>query len=428
MNVVDAPLAGNTTEATPRRTAAPPARPLRVLCVNHEGGRGGSSRSLFSILSHMDRGLVEPTVWSRRESHFDERYAALGIACRTVPELVSRNSRATLGNNLLAYLRFWKEFRKVRTVWRTLAEEISANFDLVHFNHDGLWLLARWLRRRVSLPFTFHIRTDLPDTVFATWQARAIDHVASHTVFITDNEMATYRRRGFRGPGTVVFNVLPEDTPTRPSSKVPVDSRFKVAVVGNFTWLRGIDRALEVAAALKARGRDDVLFVFAGETAVTDPSTGPSAPFLGPGCDLRDYARQLGVSEICLFLGHVTDPEAVLLACDVLAKPSRLAHPWSRDIIEAMALGRPVLATGTWSTFVEDDRTGYLFPSFDPEAMADAILRLAGDRALTETLGAQARERVARLCDGEARARDLLDVWQKATAADRAPTPAGRGR
>lgn len=80
-------------------------------------------------------------------------------------------------------------------------------------------------------------------------------------------------------------------------------------------------------------------------------------------------------------------------------------------------MGRPVLSVGSDTTFVESGQTGILHPEFDAGILADEILRLADDRDMCVKLGQVGRERVLHLCDGSARAADLLRVWQSAVKA-----------
>src|SRR5690606_37541846 len=66
-------------------------------------------------------------------------------------------------------------------------------------------------------------------------------------------------------------------------------------------------------------------------------------------------------------------------------------------LIEAMAAGRPVVATrvGGVPDLVEDEATGLLTAPGDTAALAHALLRLAGDAPLRRRLGEAGRRRVA---------------------------------
>ena len=78
----------------------------------------------------------------------------------------------------------------------------------------------------------------------------------------------------------------------------------------------------------------------------------------------------------------------------VVACPSR-REGYGVVAREAMAHGRPVVATGVGGLLdaVEDGVTGLLVPPRDPAALRVAIERLLDDAALRRRLGAAARER-----------------------------------
>lgn len=391
--------------------------PLRVLCLDIEGGHGGSSRSLFQSVRWLDRERVAPEVWCRREGPVQAHYAALGVPCRVFAEMPKISSLPKLSRNLIAYSRFFADFPRSAAFRRELAEEVNARFDLVHFNHEGLFVLARWLRGRMDVPFTMHLRTNLVDTPFARWQTRTISRTIDHLVFITENERRSYHRLGGERPGTVINNIVSiPDRPVPPLPEVPADGRFKVAVIANYSWSRGTDRLVDVAEALAAMGRRDFLFVIAGDFALSRSLPGDLGRIGRRGGTLRDYAEERGLGEMFLFLGHVGEPERVLAACDVLAKPTRDANPWGRDVLEAFALARPVLSVGTWNTLVQTGETGLLQERFDGRAAAEYLVWLADNREACAVMGERARERVRQLCNGPDRAAELLAVWQSVCA------------
>ena len=67
-------------------------------------------------------------------------------------------------------------------------------------------------------------------------------------------------------------------------------------------------------------------------------------------------------------------------------------------ILEAMAMGRPVVATerAILRDYIDDGVDGILVPPEDPVALRDAVERVLGDRELARSLGAAARLRVER--------------------------------
>jgi glycosyltransferase involved in cell wall biosynthesis len=394
--------------------------PLRVLCLDIEGGHGGSSRSLIQSLLNLDRELISPEVICRRSGEFQDIYRAVNIPCRVFPELPKVSSLPRFSRNLIVYSRFLFDFLRARPLLLELVREINERFDLVHFNHEGYWLLAKWLRPRVSAPFTMHLRTNLQDTVFGRTQERTIGNTMDRLVYITENEQISFERLGGRCDGQVINNIaaeFPQDTLPHPD--IPCDSRFKIACLSNFGWNRGTDRLVEMAQALAGLGRRDILFVVAGDMELSRSLPGVLGEIGGRGGTLGDYAMHCGVGDMFLFLGHVSNPEMVLKACDLVAKPTREANPWGRDIIEAMSAGKPVFSVGTWNGFVLNNKTGLLQEKFEPDNFASEIVRLIDKPEAFKAMGAAGKEHIHKLCSGPERAAELANLW-RTTAGEKA--------
>ena len=120
-------------------------------------------------------------------------------------------------------------------------------------------------------------------------------------------------------------------------------------------------------------------------------------------------------------LGEVAQADlfALYAAADVVVVPSVWAEPLSRVLLEAMRLGRPVVATRVGGTpeAVEDGVTGVLVEKEDPDALAKAVAELLLDPARRARMGAAARERAARVFDEERLVEALLAVYRDAAAA-----------
>ena len=323
------------------------------------------------------------------------------------------SSLPRFSRNLAVYGRFAVEWRRTRGLRRRLVAAAAA-VDLIHFNHEALFLLARWLKPRAAKPFTMHIRTNLWESDFARWQCRTVARTIDHLVFITENEEATFRDHGgIPKSGSVIYNIAePKDLDVEPHPGVPQENTFRIACLSNYSYSRGTDRLVDVATELRSRGRHDIRFVVAGDVVLDRSLPGALGRLGRIGCTLADYASERGVAEYFHFLGHVPNPEQVLVACHALAKPTRENNPWGRDIIEALAAGRPVLSVGRCDTFVETGATGVLQDPFDAKALASWMIRLADDRGLVAQMGAAGRDRVSRLCDGSRHAACLLAVWR----------------
>jgi len=120
-------------------------------------------------------------------------------------------------------------------------------------------------------------------------------------------------------------------------------------------------------------------------------------------------------------LGELSQPDlfALYSMADVVVVPSSWAEPFSRVLLEAMRMGRPVVATRVGGTpeAVEDGVTGLLVPRDDPDALAKATAELLLDLGRRERMGAAARRRAAEVFDEGRLVGALLAAYRKAAAA-----------
>ncbi|MDA0838550.1 MAG: glycosyltransferase [Planctomycetota bacterium] len=126
----------------------------------------------------------------------------------------------------------------------------------------------------------------------------------------------------------------------------------------------------------------------------------PNVQFLlaGKGPELtrfRRTARQLGLAQHLTFVDYVENRVQLLSAMDVFAMPA-VEEEHSVTILEAMAAGRPVVASGVGGIYsiVRDRKTGLIVPRQDANALAQALLELLKHPDLAKELAQNALEMV----------------------------------
>ena len=110
------------------------------------------------------------------------------------------------------------------------------------------------------------------------------------------------------------------------------------------------------------------------------------------------------------FLGPVSDVDALLARWTVVVSPSVEPDPAPLVVLEAMAVGRPVVATAHGGPPEYLGEAGVLVPPGDAAALADAVVELLGDPQRRAQAGVAGRQRVADLYRLDERMDELLDV------------------
>ena len=108
--------------------------------------------------------------------------------------------------------------------------------------------------------------------------------------------------------------------------------------------------------------------------------------------ELEGLAAQLGVGGKILFTDVRTDIPALLRTCDVYVNTSRF-EGLSNTILEAMASGKPVIATAVGGNpeLVQDGMTGFLIRPGDDTQLAGCLETILADKVLRQRMGASGR-------------------------------------
>ena len=112
--------------------------------------------------------------------------------------------------------------------------------------------------------------------------------------------------------------------------------------------------------------------------------------------EITGRIRALGLGGSVRLLGSRPDVPAILALVDMVAHPS-LEEGFPNAVLEAMAAGKPVVATSVGGTpeAVVDGETGLLVPARDSGALAEGMARLLARPAEARALGEAGRRRVA---------------------------------
>jgi glycosyltransferase involved in cell wall biosynthesis len=110
---------------------------------------------------------------------------------------------------------------------------------------------------------------------------------------------------------------------------------------------------------------------------------------------LKAEVSRLGVEDHVRFLGFRNDISVLLGLMDVFVLPS-LSEGLSMALLEAMSAGRPIVATkvGGNAELVYEGQTGYLVPSEAPQALAERVVCLLGNKDQAMAFGGRGKQLV----------------------------------
>jgi glycosyltransferase involved in cell wall biosynthesis len=371
--------------------------PVPVVHIAESTGWAGGERYLLALATELDRKRFTLSVIVPDAGPLVERLHGLGVETCRVP----LNERLVSPRAFLALVRALRRLRPVivqshgarSNVYTRLAARFARVPIVVSTVHNSLfdYEVAGW--RRALYVLAERLTSPLADRIVAVSQAIARDLLerygidAARTV-VVHNGIDAWAFRPARSAAAV-----------RAEMRVPHGRRV-VVMAGRMTPQKGWDVLLEAAARL-ARARDDIFWLLAGN--------GPLYPAL------TRRAGELGVQGC--FVGARADMADLFGCADLVVLASR-SEGLPFALLEAMALGKPVVATrvGGVPEVVDDGRSGRLVPPEDPAALATAVAAVL-DAPDATAMGARGRARVQTAFTLDAMIRGLERVYATALAA-----------
>ncbi len=385
---------------------------MRVLYVNHTGTIGGGERSLLELLSGLPEEL-SPAL-AAPEGELASAARRLGVPVTPIAEtaLSFRLNPVETARGIANLARGAHEVRR-------LARHIGA--DLVHANSVRAGLIVVPLRRLGGPPAVVHVRDALPAGAAASLTRTAIRSGAALVIANSGYTATRFAADGSGPPVRAIHNAvdLAAFDPARVERKTArvrlglAPTTVALGVVAQITPWKAQDDAILMLAALRRHVPEARLLIVGSAKFVRGTEVFDNRAFEH---SLRTLVHELALERAVDFLGERDDIPDVLRALDALLTPS-WQEPFGRSVIEAMAMGVPVLATniGGPAEIVTDGVDGLLLPPREPERWADAAASLLGgpDDRLEAMRTAGRRTAVARF-GREAHVREVVAAYREA--------------
>lgn len=352
-----------------------------VVHIVHSLGAGGLENGLVNLINRTPQGRYRHAIIClARSGSFAERIRVPGV------EIFELNKRE--GKDLAVYWRLWKLLRKLRpnvVHTRNLAAldslivaRLVPGTKTVHGEHgrdiydlDGrnrkYVLLRKLMRRFVDRYIT--VSKDLYQWLVSEIGVRSarIDQIYNGVDLLK-----------FAPDGPIVVEKNGAFIP-------PSADRVVLGTVGRLAPVKNQELLVRAFDTLNRRGiqpHREISLLIVGD--------GPQTEYL------TAVINDLYLQDLVYLTGDRDDIPELLRTMDIFVLPS-LAEGISNTLLEAMATGLPLIATNVGGNpeLVRDKVNGFLVPSADVEAMADAMESLVSNYELRTRMGAAGRELVS---------------------------------
>lgn len=384
---------------------------VRVLYLQSHAEIGGSDVSLLKMVENLDRSRFRPVVVLPSPGPLSEEFERRGakvIVSREMLKLTTRKGR-------LYHLRFLANYPSA--VWRIRRLIGGERIDLVHTNtlHNLYGYLAARLAGR---PHVWHVREIVVQSAaFRRLEVFLARHFADRIIAVSAAAAEMFRGEGGEHPphlrvmwnGVDLSRFHPGNSGLRIRSELGVPPGAPlVGLVGRLDHCKGVDVFLRAAAMCRDEFPGARFVVCGGEVEGQEEVARGAARLAG----------ELGLGDAVSFTGWRYGPgdmPEVYAALDVLVSASIWPESFGLVLVEAMATGRPVVATdhGGPREVCAGGETALLVPPRDPRAMADAMLELLRDPPRAAAMGRAGRLRAEQLFDQRRHARELQLLYEE---------------
>jgi glycosyltransferase involved in cell wall biosynthesis len=309
-------------------------------------------------------------------------FEAVGVTAESIdigPKLAKRNAVQLLALPwMVAVLR-----RRIRKLLG------KRPFDVIHVHFKKEQILAGILGRQLNIPVVWTEHAPLHSLILDHWLPLKIYNWAASgvktVITVGDTVRDSLIAAGLPPEKIVrIYNGIHRDFFRRCILPIPAECRQNIAVVGRLHEDKGHHYLFQAFS--------QVLWQFSGARLFV----------VGDGVlrsSLERCAKNLSISTQVRFLGQIP-PKRVIDVLDstgVSAMPS-LGEGLPYSIVEAMARGRPVVATrvGGVPEMVAEGKTGFVVSPKNPDGLAGAILQVLTNPHLQDQMGYAGRERALR--------------------------------
>jgi len=406
---------GDTPETREPLVDRQPTLPYRILLLHGIPPQymGGAEFLTLDVLRCLPPNKYRVTAAVKPGGRFEKGLHNIGVATVDLP---LEGVCPTRTNRLIMLSFLFRNLRAAIPVSRMIKQ---GDVDLIYTASRGALLCGSVAGYLAHVPVVVHLH-DIPRrswlyAAFARLGATRIiaPSIATRRLFMRDRLFG----QGLIGRTRVVYygldlaRLVPSRDADAVREELGLDGAYPViGIVGRIEETKGQREVVDAAREIVTRFPEACL-VFVGDVR------GPGSA--GYFRDLQRTIRQHSLEDHVIFTGFRTDVPNLLNAFDMVVSAS-WSETFGLSLAEAMALGKPVVATDVGGTgeVVSDGETGLLVPSQDSPSLASAVVNLASDRSTMTAMGVAGRSRVESRFSMESYVQGVTSVYEEILGSD----------
>lgn len=380
---------------------------IRVAYLQHGLSYGGAPMSMYLLQKSIDKFGYEKYLFTTG-IYSNELYDLLKTQCIDIFNLKLFQIRNNQCGSPSAKNFIFKKFNTDR--FCNLLKE--KKIDILHINTSVFPQINRCIKANSKIKIVTHVRELIPQYGFGIVQKYLIKEICQYSdaiIAISDNEaqpFANFKKLHVL-PNPFDFSSIKytEKTSFRANQGIS-ESTILVGMLGQFhkfkghvNFLNSIKYVLE-----KTNKKSRVLFLIIGvleKYPLWKSYINKVLLRYDHYSVVTKIIKKDKIEALVKLIPFTLNIFDILRDIDIVVRPATTGDPWGRDVIEAMAMKKPLVATGTSQFYIKDGMTGYLVPPDDPQALAEKIIDLIYDSEKRITFGEKGHEIIKDMCSME---------------------------
>jgi glycosyltransferase involved in cell wall biosynthesis len=370
-------------------------KPIKALFITHDTSLYGAQKVLLNILSGIDRNIISALLLTPYDGPLCNKARKLNIPIykRDMRHWVPRSGLLTKIKRIIYYVKFIIRLPiRCIEIGKLIKNE---RVDLIYTNTVTVVepaIVAKFLK----IPHIWHIH----ENILKNSQLTPLFPIKIYTILI-----------GYLSTIVILCSNSLRDNYIKVKNKVRIakngisfeDTKNKLVCRNDIICeLKINDNSKLIAIVGDLHPRKDHFTFLNAAKIVAEKIENACFLIIGSGTDLytsniKEKIKELGLDRNVLMLGWREDVSRILSAADVLVISSE-QEPFGLTALEALAMETPVIATkcGGPEEIIEDGVTGLLVEVKNAKAIAEAMVKLLKDKALSRRIALAGKAHVYR--------------------------------
>jgi len=400
---------------------------LKIAFLGNQIAWGGGAKSLLLLIKSISNLhfrlylFVTHCVSQEMEEEFKQYVEFVKII--NLPEITSAQTQSVKNNMELVYENNI-DFSQVDC----FADELNhLKIDILHINNSVFSLVYKTIRSKTKVKIVSHIREWIDWNGIHQKQKFIIDTLNKNSdaiICISETEAKVFNNNTnlYIIPNPFDFQELElfeKNFVNIKSSLGLDDDHFIVGMMGRYQENKGFLDFLRALAYLKKNYTNvsDIKFIILGGSlpSLTNKFIFALKKIMGKSTfsyNIHKFLKKENLFDEVFFLSNRKNILEIINTFDVAVRPSYSGDPWGRDIIEYMALRKPIVATGSSEFFIKEGGTGFLVPPRDYIQLAEKIYWLFRNKNERIQMGMAAHEQIYSKCNMNEFRSKILKVYK----------------